>query len=95
MAGTFLSLVETFELRGEYVTLGQLLKLAGIVGTGGEAKLFLTDRAVKVNSESEQRRGRKLRSGDLIEISKGTTIRIISGTDKDDGANSEDGESAS
>ncbi len=54
-------------LREEYITLGQLLKVAGVVGSGGEAKAYLADLAVQVNGEPEQRRGRKLRPGDVIE----------------------------
>jgi ribosome-associated protein len=53
-------------VRDEYITLGQLLKVAGIIGSGGEAKVYLADTVVQVNGEPEQRRGRKLRPGDLI-----------------------------
>lgn len=50
------------------ITLGQALKLSGIVGTGGEAKLLIQDGEVRVNGETETRRGRKLRSGDVVEV---------------------------
>ena len=53
-------------LREEYITLGQLLKVAGVIGSGGEAKAYLADTVVQVNGEPEQRRGRKLRPGDVI-----------------------------
>jgi ribosome-associated protein len=53
-------------LREEYITLGQLLKVAGVIGSGGEAKTYLAATAVLVNGEPEQRRGRKLRPGDVI-----------------------------
>jgi S4 domain protein YaaA len=66
-----------FGMRGEYITLGQLLKFAGIIGTGGEAKHYLAETAVRVNGEPEQRRGRKLRSGDLIEAPGETPIRLV------------------
>ncbi|WP_396128941.1 S4 domain-containing protein YaaA [Exiguobacterium mexicanum] len=52
----------------EYVTLGQFLKLADIISSGGQAKFFLEDIQVKVNGEIDQRRGRKLRDGDTIEV---------------------------
>lgn len=52
----------------EYVTLGQFLKLADIISGGGQAKFFLEDIQVKVNGEVDQRRGRKLRDGDTIEV---------------------------
>ena len=57
---------ETFGVRGDHITLGQLLKMVGIIGTGGEAKYYLAETPVQVNGEPEQRRGRKLRSGDLV-----------------------------
>ena len=55
-----------FAVRGEHITLGQLLKMVGIIGTGGEAKFYLAETAVQVNGEPEQRRGRKLHPGDFV-----------------------------
>jgi ribosome-associated protein len=54
-------------IRGEMIRLGQLLKLAGLVGGGGEAKALLADGAVLVNGEPEERRGRQLHPGDAIQ----------------------------
>ena len=53
-------------IRGEMIRLGELLKLAGVVGTGGEAKLLLASTEVRVNGEPESRRGRQLRAGDEV-----------------------------
>ena len=53
-------------IRGEVIRLGELLKLAGVVGTGGEAKLLLASEEVRVNGEPESRRGRQLRAGDEV-----------------------------
>jgi ribosome-associated protein len=50
------------------ITLGQALKASGLVGTGGEAKLLIQSGEVRVNGETETRRGRRLRSGDVVEI---------------------------
>ena len=50
----------------DFITLGILLKLAGIIDTGGQAKWFLSENAVLVNGEEENRRGRKLYHGDQI-----------------------------
>ena len=50
----------------DFITLGILLKLAGIIDTGGQAKWFLNENAVLVNGEEENRRGRKLYHGDVI-----------------------------
>ena len=53
---------KTIQLREdeEYITLGTLLKIAGIIDTGGQAKFFLAENIVYVNGEEENRRGRKL-----------------------------------
>jgi len=52
----------------EYITLGQFLKLAGIIETGGEAKSFLAENEVKIDGEVDNRRGRKLRGGEIVEV---------------------------
>jgi len=54
------------EIREEFITLGQFLKLAGIVGTGGDARALLDDEGVLVNGDVEVRRGRKLYDGDVV-----------------------------
>ncbi|CEG29494.1 S4 domain-containing protein YaaA [Bacillus sp. B-jedd] len=51
-----------------YITLGQFLKLADVIQTGGMAKWFLEEHEVFVNGEQDQRRGRKLRAGDQVSI---------------------------
>ena len=52
----------------DYITLGQFLKLADIIQSGGEAKSFLAENAVAIDGISDNRRGRKLRGGEIIEI---------------------------
>lgn len=52
----------------EFITLGQFLKLAGVIQTGGMAKWFLSEHEVFVNGEKDDRRGRKLYEGDEVEI---------------------------
>lgn len=66
-------------ISSEFITLGQLLKEEGIIPTGGAAKWFLKEQAVKVNGEHEDRRGKKLRVGDQIEISGIETVTIVDG----------------
>jgi ribosome-associated protein len=51
-----------------YIQLGQLLKMVNAVQTGGEVKAFLVSNPIKVNHVHEQRRGRKLYPGDLIDV---------------------------
>lgn len=50
----------------EYITLGQLLKFVGLIDEGGEAKAFLAEHTVSVNGEPDNRRGRKIRPGDVV-----------------------------
>jgi ribosome-associated protein len=54
------------ELDGTGIRLGQLLKFAGLVDTGAEAKSLLVTEGVAVNGEVETRRGRQLRDGDEV-----------------------------
>ena len=50
------------------ITLGQALKAANLVGSGGEAKVLVQTGEVQVNGEVETRRGRQLREGDVVEV---------------------------
>ncbi len=60
--------MKEIKLKGEYITLGQLLKLNGIVYSGGETKEFLLNNQIMVNDELENRRGRKLYINDVIKV---------------------------
>ncbi|WP_419802790.1 RNA-binding S4 domain-containing protein [Mucilaginibacter sp.] len=55
-----------FKLQGEFITMIQLLKAAGLVQTGGEAQLMVTEGKVKYNGEVDLRKRLKLRVGDII-----------------------------
>ena len=57
------------------IRLGQLLKLAGMVGGGGDAKAFLAHETVLVNGEPDNRRGRQLHPGDVI-AAAGEELRV-------------------
>ena len=60
----------TIFIKGDYVTLGQILKFLDLVQTGGEEKIFLTENNVTFNGEKEERRGKKIRAGDVITINE-------------------------
>ncbi|GAB4248108.1 MAG: hypothetical protein Kow00129_08800 [Thermoleophilia bacterium] len=62
------------------ITVGQLLKLAGLVSTGGEAKLLIMSGEVLVNGVVETRRGRRLARGDVVEVG-GRSVRLAEGDD--------------
>ncbi len=63
------------QLRGDHITLDALLKASGIVGSGGEAKVLISEGGVRVNGDIETRRGRKLRAGDEV-VAGGRRVRV-------------------
>ena len=69
--------MKTLKIDTEFITLGQFLKAADIISTGGMAKWFLSENEILINGEQDQRRGRKLRSGDKIEIQGLDTYILI------------------
>jgi ribosome-associated protein len=60
--------VREIEIRGDMIRLGQLLKLADLAGSGGEARALVADGEVTVNGEVETRRGRQLHRGDVVAV---------------------------
>jgi ribosome-associated protein len=56
------------------IRLGQYLKLAGLVGTGGEAKQLIQSGQVRVNGEVETRRKRLLCAGDQVTLGHRTLV---------------------
>lgn len=67
--------MQSVHLRDEFIKLGQALKAAGLVESGVEAKEVIQDGLVKVNGETDTRRGRKLYAGDIV-IYNGEEIKI-------------------
>jgi ribosome-associated protein len=64
------------EIRGGMIRLGALLKVAGSIDSGGEARPFLASHVVLVNGEPEQRRGRQLHPGDEVRIGE-EVLRLV------------------
>ena len=60
--------MESIYISTEFIKLDQLLKYANAVEGGGMAKNVILDGLVKVNGEVELQRGKKLRTGDLVEF---------------------------
>lgn len=60
----------------EFIKLGQLLKKAGLVSSGVEAKIVIQDGLVEVNGEVDTRRGKKLVSGDVVSYN-GQEVQVI------------------
>lgn len=60
--------MEEIRFDSEYITLGQLLKMTDAISSGGMAKWFLSENPVYINGEADQRRGRKIRNKDVVNI---------------------------
>ena len=58
--------METITITTEFIRLQDLMKLANMVSSGGEAKLLIQNGEVLVNGETCLQRGRKLRPGDTV-----------------------------
>lgn len=56
----------------EFIKLQDLLKFAGLVETGGQAKILIQDGYVTVNGEICTMRGKKIRSGDIVTLDDDT-----------------------
>ncbi len=61
-------MVEKIKITTPFIKLDQFLKFAGIVEMGADAKILVQEGYVKVNGETETRRGKKLVSGDKVFI---------------------------
>ena len=60
--------MKAIKIKTDYIKLGQFLKFIGMISLGGEVKDFLANKTIKINNLIEKQRGKKLFSGDLIEI---------------------------
>lgn len=56
----------------EFIKLQDLLKFAGLVETGGQAKILIQDGYVTVNGEICTMRGKKIRNGDIVTLNDDT-----------------------
>ena len=68
---------KSITIKDKFIKLGQALKLSGEADTGVDAKFIIEDGKVKVNGETELRRGRKLYNGDTFTVNN-DEITVIS-----------------
>ena len=68
----------TFELRGEFIELNQLLKAAGLCDSGGAGKQLVAEGRVKVDGQVEMRKTNKIRAGQIVECG-GKRIEVVAG----------------
>ena len=64
------------EIREDMIRLGQFLKLANALDSGGEIKTAILDGEVEVNGEVDLRRGRQLHKGDVVSFA-GEAWRVV------------------
>jgi len=69
--------MEKIRIETEYIKLDQFLKHAGIVQTGGQAKILISQGNILVNNEVVYERGKKLRKNDIIEIIDSGSFTIL------------------
>jgi ribosome-associated protein len=73
---------EEIAIRGESIRLGQMLKLAGVIDSGSEARALLAEQPALVNDLAETRRGRQLRPGDRVQVA-GRDLRVTAVPDSE------------
>ncbi len=64
------------------ITLNDVLKLSGLAATGGQAKLMIQSGQVLVNGETETRRKRKLREGDVVRVGESEFVLELDGEEE-------------
>ncbi len=69
---------ETFELNAEFVELNQLLKLVGVVDSGGAGKQLVASGEVSVDGKVELRKTCKVRAGSVVTLGD-VKINVVSG----------------
>ena len=62
--------MEKILINTEFIKLDSLLKFAALVGTGGEAKIVISEGMVKVNGEVCTMRGKKIYPGDRVDFDR-------------------------
>ena len=66
--GKWGDIIKKFTIKGEYITLTQFLKEESVISSGGQAKCYLKENPVKLNGELEDRRGKKIHAGDVLNL---------------------------
>ncbi len=67
--------IDDVSIGGDAIRLGQFLKFAGVLDSGGDVKEAIIDGLVTVNGEVDRRRGRQLQIGDIV-VFEGRRVRV-------------------
>jgi len=68
--------MQEIKIDTEFIKLDQLLKLVDVASTGGHAKFLIQEGYVKINGNIEYQRGKKIKSGDILEV-EGEKIKVL------------------
>ena len=68
--------MQIIEITTDYIKMDQLIKFAGLVQNGSDAKFMIVDGLVRVNGELCTQRGKKIRNGDIIEIKNCESLEV-------------------
>ena len=68
---------EQISIKTEFIKLQQLLKLAGMVDQGSDAKIYIAEGMVKVNDVIATERGKKIHPGDVVEMQGMGKVTVI------------------
>jgi ribosome-associated protein len=67
--------IDDVPIGGDGIRLGQFVKFAGLLDSGGNVKEAIIDGLVAVNGEVDRRRGRQLQLGDIVTF-EGRSVRV-------------------
>jgi ribosome-associated protein len=68
----------TFQLKGEYIALCDLLKLEGVADSGGQGKSMVAEGLISVDGQIERRKTAKIRAGQVVQAFE-QTINVVAG----------------
>jgi ribosome-associated protein len=68
----------TFQLKGEYIALCDLLKLEGVADSGGQGKSMVAEGLIAVDGQIEHRKTAKIRAGQVVQAFE-QTINVVAG----------------
>ena len=63
-----MDVIKNIQIKEDYITLSQFLKITDLINSGGEAKSFIYLNKIFINNIQEDKRGKKIYKGDLVKI---------------------------
>ena len=69
--------MDIVEIKTEFIKLQQVLKLAGLIDSGSDAKYYISEGMVTVNGVVASERGKKIRNGDVVEVTNLGSFKVV------------------